>query len=84
MTRTVELEVDDETLAVLRLDPEGYVAELRLLAAAKLYEMRRVSQERAAQIAGLTRASFLQSLARFEVSPYQDTAESLREELSRA
>lgn len=83
MTRTVELEVDDEMLAILRLDPEGYVAELRLLAAAKLYEMRRVSQERAAQIAGLTRADFLQALARFEVSPYQDTAESLREELSR-
>lgn len=84
MTRTVELTVDDETLAVLRTDPEGYVAELRMLAAAKLYELRRVSQERAAQIAGLNRHDFLCALALYEVSPYQDTRESLQEELARA
>ena len=81
MTRTVELQVTDEVLATLRLDPGSYVAELRVLAAAKLYELGRVSQERAAEIAGLRRVEFIEALAAYHVSPFQDTLESLRDEL---
>ena len=83
MTHTVRIEVSDETLAALRRDPGEYAQDLRLAAAAKLYELGRVSQEVAADIAGLGREEFLKALASFEVSPFQDTAESLKDEVSR-
>ena len=83
MLRTVEIQVADETLAALRRDPKAYAADLRLAAAVKMYEMGEVSQELAAEIAGLTRADLLLSLGRFRVSPFQETPESLREQLGR-
>ncbi len=83
MAHTVSLEVADETLAALRLDPRTYLAELRLAGAVKLYELGRVSQERAAEIAGLPRREFLFALARYDVSPFQETLEELQEGLLR-
>jgi len=50
---------------------------MRLAAAVKWYEMGVVSQEKAAEIAGLTRADFIFSLARFGVSPFQSSAEEI-------
>ena len=84
MTHTVQIQVTDETLAALRRDASGYAAELRLAAAAKLYEVGRVSQEVAADIAGLSRAEFLRVLSQFRVSPLQDTPDLLKRELERA
>lgn len=77
------LEIPDEVLAALRTDPEGFARELRLAAAVKWYEVRRVSQERAARIAGLSRAEFLAALGQFGVSPFQSTADEALEEASR-
>ena len=54
---------------------------MRLAAAVKWYEMGELSQSKAAEVAGLTRAEFIAQLARFRVSPFQYTAEELREEL---
>jgi predicted HTH domain antitoxin len=50
-------------------------AELRAAAAAKLYELGRVSQEVAAQIAGVSRGELLTLLSQLRVSPFQETAE---------
>ena len=83
MVHTVLIEVTDETLAAMRRDPEGYASELRVAGAAKLYELGRVSQEVAAEVAGLNRAEFLLALSRLQVTPFQDTRESLEDELAR-
>ena len=83
MTHTLHIEVSDATLAALRQDPGEVAGELRVAAAAKLYELGRVSQEVAAEIAGLSRADFLMALAQFRVTPFQDTRESLAAELER-
>jgi hypothetical protein len=63
--------------------PGEYAQDLRLAAAAKLYELGRVSQEVAADIAGTNRGEFLKAIEAFQVSPFQDTPASLRAELER-
>jgi predicted HTH domain antitoxin len=47
----------------------------------KWYELGRFSQGRAAEIAGLTRAGFIDALSRYKVSPFQYTAEEVAEDL---
>jgi predicted HTH domain antitoxin len=65
-------------LAALRKHPAAFAKELRLAAAIKWYEMREVSQARAAEIAGLSRAEFLEALGRYGVTPFQvDASEVL-------
>ncbi len=77
------LDMPEEALGALRTDPENFARELRLAAAVKWYELRRVSQERAAKIAGLSRAEFLAALRQFGVSPFQYTAQEAVEEAGR-
>ena len=78
----VEFQVSDSVLASLHCDPERFSQELRLAAAIKWYERGMVSQGRAAEIAGISRAEFIQALGRFGVSPFQVNAEELISEAS--
>lgn len=73
----VTMELPEGALASLRTDPAGFAAEMRLAAAVKWYEMRLISQSRAAEIAGISRRKFLDDLSRFGVSPFQYTADEV-------
>lgn len=73
----VELEVSDTALSALRQSPGEFAANLRLMAAAKWYENGALSQERAAELAGLSRQAFLLALSRVGVSPFQGVEEDL-------
>jgi predicted HTH domain antitoxin len=75
-------EFSEGVLASLHQDPSSFGRELRLAAAAKWYELRLISQGRAAEIAGVSRAEFLDSLVRFGVSPFQETEDELLAGLS--
>lgn len=77
------IEVPEPALAALRKSPEEFARELRLVAAVKWYELRLLSQERAAEIAGLSRARFIEELGRFVVSPFQYNAEEIVQEAER-
>ena len=72
---TIELPVD--VFSTLRREPGDFMREMRLAAAVKWYELEQVSQAKAAEIAGLSRAEFIAALSRFGVSPFQSTAEEL-------
>lgn len=74
------IEVPEGVLAALRKDPSAFAKEMRLAAAVKWYEMREVSQSRAAEVAGLSRADFLQALGRYGVTPFQYDADEVIEE----
>jgi predicted HTH domain antitoxin len=74
MSQIVKIELPDEVGLTMQKGPDEIGRELRLAAAAKWYEMGSLSQEKAAEVAGLTRAAFLQELARFGVSPFQEEA----------
>lgn len=78
------IEVPEGALSSLRKDPESFARELRLVAAVKWYEMRLLSQGRAAEVAGLSRAEFIDALSRFNVTPFQTSAEELLAEARRA
>lgn len=54
---------------------------MRIAAAVQWYAQGRISQGKAADIAGLSRAAFIDALSAARVSPFQVTAESLSAEL---
>ncbi len=74
--------IPEGALSALRLDPPGLAREMRLAAAIQWYAQGRISQDKAAEIAGLTRAAFIDALSQARVSPFQFSAESLREDLA--
>ena len=67
-TRTINITLPLGAFSALKKTPAEFAKDLRLTAAVKWYEMGVVSQERAAEIAGLCREDFLISLLKFCVS----------------
>jgi len=84
MSVALKLDMPESALASIRKNPAEFAAELRLAAAVKWYELEIVSQEKAAEISGLTRADFISQLARFRVSSFQYSAADIEEELRHA
>ena len=83
MSVEVTVELPEEVFSALRRTPEAFVSEMRLAAAVKWYELGLLSQGKAAEIAGVSRQEFLDSLVRFKVSPFQVTPEELAQEWNR-
>lgn len=81
---SMTIDMPEGALAAMRKDSVGFAHEMRLAAAMKWYELRRVSQGRAAEIAGLSRTEFVAELGRFGVSPFQASADEILEEAARA
>ncbi len=78
------LDIPDAAFATLHKDPGEFACELRIAAAVKWYELELISQGRATEIAGLTRAEFITALGRYKVSPFQYTADEVLEDLANA
>jgi predicted HTH domain antitoxin len=83
MSVHVMIELPDDAFSILHAEPEVFVSEMRVAAAVKWYEIGLISQAKAAELAGLTRADFIAALARFSVSPFQETPEELEHEFAR-
>jgi len=77
----VEVQVPSGILASLHCDLEKFDRELRLAAAVKWYELGAISQGRAAEFAGMSRAEFIAALGRFRGSPFQVDADELISEV---
>jgi predicted HTH domain antitoxin len=71
------MEMDEEVLLGMNKNPEELAREMRLAAAVKWYEMGMISQERAAQLSGMSRAAFITALSNFGASPFQETSEEI-------
>lgn len=77
MSQTLRIDMDDEVLLGMNKNPEEMAREIRLAAAVKWYEVGMISQGKAAQMAGLSRAEFITALSRFGISPMQETADEI-------
>ena len=81
---TVTLQLPDDVFAALRRSPDEFARALRLAAAIHWYERGDISQEKAAQLAGLDRTDFLFALAREQENAFAIDLDDLTRELSRA
>jgi predicted HTH domain antitoxin len=75
------LQLPDDVFSALKRSPEEFGRELRLAAAVHWYSRGEVSQEKAAQIAGLNRKEFLLALAREKVDAFLVDFDDLKREL---
>lgn len=75
MTATVELNLPE---SVTLSDDE-----LKLILAAKLFDLGELSSGQAAKMAGISRREFLESVGKYGVSIFQYTADELKEDLQR-
>ena len=81
---TITVDWPETVFSALHMVPDDFVKEMRIAAAIKWYEQTRISQDKAAEVAGLTRATFIAELSKSKVSPFQMTEESLKEDLLNA
>lgn len=80
---TVTLDIPVEVLSAMRQSPDGFAREMRLAAAMHWYARGVISQEKAAEVAGLDRTDFLLALAREKVPAFAVDLDQLREEVGR-
>jgi predicted HTH domain antitoxin len=78
---TLTMKLPDDVFSALKRSPEEFGRELRLAAAVHWYSRGVVSQEKAAQIAGLNRKEFLLALAREQADAFLVDLDDLKHEL---
>ncbi len=61
----------DDILLSLKETKEQFEEDAKLLLAIKLYELGKISSGKAAKLAGISRITFLNSLKKYKVSPFQ-------------
>jgi predicted HTH domain antitoxin len=79
----VTMDLPEEVFSALRRSPEEFAREMRLAAAMLWYSRGMISQQRAAEIAGLNRAEFLKALARNEMDVFVVDFDDLQREVDR-
>ena len=76
------LELPEHVFSTLRLSPAEFAREMRIAAAIQWYAERRVSQEKAAEIAGQSRIEFIDELRYRKVPAIQLNKTELDAELA--
>lgn len=78
---TLTLTYPENLEQAVHLTREEFSAQLRLMAALKMFELGKLSSGKAAELAGLTRAEFLEMCGRYRVSIFNYAPEELEAEL---
>jgi predicted HTH domain antitoxin len=81
MTRQVIVEVPEHALKLYGDDADSFGRDMYETAVVKWFDEGRISQGRAAELLGLSRAELFEVLSRHQVSPIQITPEELAAEL---
>lgn len=78
---TIQYELPAEVFSALRMAPEDFACEMKLAACVQWYHQGLLSQSKASEIAGISRAEFLVELSRRKTPILQVTEGELNEEL---
>ena len=81
---TATISYPDEVRLSLGLTDAQFVDEIRMAAAAKLFELGRLSSGRAAELAGVSRIRFLHELARYGVDTFSLSEDDLLRDVANA
>jgi predicted HTH domain antitoxin len=79
--KKVTLECPDDFELAVQTTPEELEAQIRLMAALKMFELGKLSSGKAAELAGLPRVEFFEMCGRYRVSVFNYTPEELEAEL---
>jgi predicted HTH domain antitoxin len=82
MARQLTIKYEEDILLGLGLSPDQFSDEAKLLLAAKLYELGRLTSGQAARLCGKTRVEFLLSLAQYGIPMSNLGPEDAEAELS--
>lgn len=79
--RQVILEYPDNLELAVQATPEEMQAQIRLMAALKMFELGKLSSGKAAELAGLSRAEFLEMCGRYRVPVFNYAPDEIEDEL---
>lgn len=78
---TLRIDYPEGLEAAVATTREELEAQIRLMAALKMFELGKLSSGKAAQLAGLSRVEFLLTCGRYRVSVFNYSPEELQTEL---
>ncbi len=81
---TIQIQLPEAPLISLKKTPATFAEEIKKLAAIKLFELGRLSSGRSAQLAGMSRVTFLMNLGHYQVCPFSLTAAELEQDIQNA
>ena len=79
--KTVTIPYPEGLPQTLKLSDSEFAEELRFLAAAKLFELGKISSGKAAKMAGVDRVSFLEKLGHYKMPAINIQAEEVEKEV---
>ncbi len=80
---TLNITLPESVFSALRRAPSEFIKEMRVEAAAQWYAQQRISQEKGAEISDLSRAEFIDELAKRSIPVVQVDFDELMEEIKR-
>jgi len=79
--KVVTIPYPDGLPQTLKLSDSEFIEEVRFLAAAKLYELGKISSGKAAKLANLDRVSFLKKLGDYKINAINIQSEEIEKEV---
>ncbi|MBM4085008.1 MAG: UPF0175 family protein [Planctomycetes bacterium] len=81
MGERIVLEVPEGLESAVKTTPGELGAQIRLMAALKMFELGKLSSGKAAELAGMSRIEFLEMCGRYRVSVFNYPPDELKAEL---
>lgn len=84
MMRILEIPYPEDLPAAMGKSPKAFERQLKVLVAARMYELGHISSGRAATLAGMSRLEFLEALGQYRISIFNYSLEELDREIQEA